>query len=80
MYIKYVPIFGIIKLVRKSYELTGNSQQWVIDIVYQYPEVKFIVVNSIQQPVLILLDPEYYKQLYFDHHLVTKRDSSGVKE
>ena len=52
----------------------------MIDIVSEHPEVKLIVSNSVTKPVFILVDPDYYKPFYSDHHLVTKHDQSGIKE
>lgn len=39
-----------------------------------------IVSNSIRGLVYVVVDPDYYKPLYLDHHLVSKSDVSGVKE
>ncbi|CAD8161750.1 unnamed protein product [Paramecium octaurelia] len=80
VYCKYFPIFGIIQVYRKSFKLTGNVHQWIVDIVTKHPEVKFVVANSINKPVIFIIDPEYYKQIYVDHHLVTKHDQSGIKD
>lgn len=42
--------------------------------------MKIIVSNSFNQPILLLLDPEYYKPLYIEHENLTKHDRSGLKE
>ncbi|CAD8178750.1 unnamed protein product [Paramecium pentaurelia] len=80
VYCKYLPIFGIIQVYRKSFKLTGNVHQWIVDIVIKHPEVKFVVANSINKPIIVIIDSEYYKHIYQDHHLVTKHDQSGIKD
>ncbi|CAD8192942.1 unnamed protein product [Paramecium pentaurelia] len=79
IYFYYIPILGVIQIYRSSAK-KGNPQQWVIDIITKHPEVKLIVSNSVTKPVFIIVDPEYYKPLYQDHHLVVKHDQSGIKD
>ncbi|CAD8198391.1 unnamed protein product [Paramecium octaurelia] len=79
IYFYYIPILGVIQIYRSSAK-KGNPQQWVIDIITKHPEVKLIVSNSVTKPVFIIVDPEYYKPLYLDHHLLVKHDQSGIKD
>ncbi|CAD8094874.1 unnamed protein product [Paramecium sonneborni] len=80
VYCKYLPIFGIIQVYRKSFKITGNVHQWIIDIITKHPDVKFVVANSIHKPVIVLIDSEYYKYIYQNHDLVSKHDQSGIKD
>lgn len=44
------------------------------------PDVKIIASNAFNKPVLILLDPDYYKPLFLEHEKLSKHDTSGIKE
>lgn len=80
IYYKYIPIAGIMQVMRKSYKTKGNVHIWVAEVINKQPEVKMIVSNTITGLVYVVVDPDYYKPLYLDHHLVSKTDVSGAKE
>jgi hypothetical protein len=80
VHISYVPIFGILMKYKSSYKQTGNCLGWINKIVQDHPNVKIIVANLVEKPILILLDPGYYKHLYLDHHLLSKYDVAGIGE
>lgn len=66
--IMFRPITGIQSLVQSSLKKHGDGHAIFYKLVQEEPDLKMIIVNFLNTPTLMILDPDLIKEVLLNHH------------